>query len=106
MLTTVQRPQALSASGFPRLAVLSLTNVPHMRDRDGTTISPYSACIAYESDAVTPDRIWHGQFSGYRVLPNGLVDMETACIVLHSATDRDLIPDDLLTRIDSRVGTW
>ncbi|MEV5784566.1 hypothetical protein AB0L42_26685 [Streptomyces sp. NPDC052287] len=100
MPTTVHPAQTSSATRFPHVTVLALTDVPHMSDRDGTTIAPYSACITYMSDAVAPDRVWHGQFSGYRVLPSGVVDMETACIVLHSATDRDLIPDGLLARID------
>ncbi|MFJ4931614.1 hypothetical protein [Streptomyces sp. NPDC088736] len=103
MPTTTHPAQTSSVSRFPRVTVLPLTDVPYLSDRDGTTIAPYSACITYLSDAVTPDRVWHGLFFGYRVLPGGVVDMETACIVQHSPTDRDLIPDGLLARIDSDI---
>ncbi|MCX4581013.1 hypothetical protein OHB41_49575 [Streptomyces sp. NBC_01571] len=106
MLTTVHPAQGPSTGQFPHLAFLTLTDIPHVSDRSGTTIAPYSACIAYEADAIAPRRTWHAQISAYRVLPNGAVDMDPAFIVLHSATDRDLLPDGLLARIEGRVCFW
>ncbi|MET8411124.1 hypothetical protein ABZV34_23985 [Streptomyces sp. NPDC005195] len=103
MLNPAPPAPSTPADRFPLLTFVALTDMPHVSDRNGTTIAPYSASIAYRPATGSRDLAWTAQVSGYRVLPNGVVDMDSTCIELNGATDRDLIPDALLARIEGRI---
>ncbi|MGX1913544.1 hypothetical protein ACWIID_32595 [Streptomyces phaeochromogenes] len=72
-----------------RTEILHLADQPHLSDHF-TTIAPYSVWITYRLEADASEHTWEAAVSGYRVLPNGVVDMDAASITLHSTNPFDL----------------
>ncbi len=48
--------------------------------------------ITYRRENGAAETTWEAAFSGYRVLPNGVVDMDADSITLRSETDEDRAP--------------
>lgn len=71
------------------------------------TIAPYSVWITYRRETAATAHTWDANVSGYKVLANGVVDIDAASIELCSETDQDLTPDWLMTLIEDRTpATW
>jgi len=81
--------------------ILRLTDQPQLSDRF-TTIAPYSVWITYRREADATETTWEATVSGYRVLPNGVVDMDGASITLRSTNpfDTDATPEWLMAQIE------
>ncbi|AVH61865.1 MULTISPECIES: hypothetical protein [Streptomyces] len=72
-----------------RTEILHLADRPHLSDHF-TTIAPYSVWITYRLEAGASEHTWEAAVSGYRVLPNKVVDMDAASITLRSTNPFDL----------------
>ncbi|TRO56202.1 hypothetical protein [Streptomyces sp. IB201691-2A2] len=92
-VTTTARVRS-AASPVERLAqqhteILHLEDQPHLSDHF-TTIPPYSVWITYRLEAGATEHTWDAAVSGYRVLGNGVVDVDSASITLHGTNPFDL----------------
>jgi hypothetical protein len=76
--------------------ILNLADTPHLSDDFRTTIAPYGMWLTYRRETGATDYTWHANISGYRVLANGVVDMDSASISLWSTTPGIEAPDWLM----------
>lgn len=102
-VTTAARIRS-EATPVERLAqlhteILNLPDKPHLSDR-WDTIAPYVVWITYRLEAGAATSSWEAVVSGYRVLANGVVDMDAASITLRSGTDQDVTPEWLAGLIE------
>ncbi|MGW1364953.1 hypothetical protein ACWCQP_47105 [Streptomyces chartreusis] len=109
-VTTAARGRA-EASPVERLAqqhteILRLTDKPHLSDH-GETIAPYCVWITYRLEAGATTHTWDVNVSGYRVLANGVVDMDAASTHLHSTNpfDAEATPKWLMDLIERYAPT-
>jgi hypothetical protein len=58
-----------------RIEILRLVDTPHLSNGYDKTIAPYSVWITYRRETGATEHTWHANVSGYRVLANGVVDM-------------------------------
>ncbi|MER6958215.1 hypothetical protein [Streptomyces sp. NPDC000618] len=86
------RPEDLPVERLAQqhVEVLRLADQPHLSDGLRTTIAPYSVWITYRLEAGASEHTWEAAVSGYRVLGNGVVDMDAASITLRSTSPFDL----------------
>jgi len=104
-VTTAARIRS-EASPVERLAqqhteILRLTETPQLADPVfDLRIAPYCVWITYRREAGATETTWEAAVSGYRVLANGVVDMDARSITLRSGTDRDVTPDWLMGLIE------
>jgi hypothetical protein len=89
------------------IEILRLADTPHLSNGSGTTIAPYSVWITYRRETGATEHTWNANVSGYKVLANGVVDMDATSIKLWSQADQDITPDWLMTLIADRTpATW
>lgn len=88
MTTTPIPAMTVEPVAAERTEILRLAHTPHLTNsHGGLTIAPYSVWITYRREADQPDHTWHAAVSGYRVLPNGVTDMDAQSITLRSDDD-------------------
>lgn len=80
--------------------ILRLADMPHLSDGFRTTIAPYGVWLTYRRETGATDYTWHANVSGYRVLPNKVVDMDAASISLWSTTPGVDVPGWLMKLIE------
>lgn len=88
--------------------ILRLADTPQLADPVfDLKIAPYVVWITYRRETGATETIWEAAVSGYRVLPNGVVDMDARSITVRSGTDRDVTPEWLMGLIEKYVpGSW
>jgi hypothetical protein len=79
--------------------ILRLTDKPHLSDH-WDTIAPYCVWITYRLETGATEPTWEAVVSGYRVLSNGVVDMDARSITLRSGTGEDVTPGWLTDLIE------
>ncbi|WP_328825968.1 hypothetical protein OHT77_01020 [Streptomyces sp. NBC_00252] len=79
--------------------ILRLADKPHLSDR-WDTIDPYCVWITYRLEVGATEPTWEAVVSGYRVLSNGVIDMDARSITLRSGTDEGATPDWLTGLIE------
>ena len=84
--------------------ILELADKPHLSDQ-WDTIAPYCVWITYRLEAGATEPTWEAVVSGYRVLSNGVVDMDAHSITLRSGTDEDATPGWLTDLIEQYTPT-
>lgn len=85
------------------IEILRLADAPHLSNGFDITIAPYSVWITYRCETGAPECTWNANVSGYRVLANGVVDMDATSIKLWSQADQDITPHWLMTLIEDRA---
>ncbi|WP_157874546.1 hypothetical protein [Streptomyces sp. AcH 505] len=87
------------------IQILRLTSTPHLSG-GLDTIAPYSVWITYRLNTGANQHTWTAAVSGYRVLRNGVTDMDAASIVLTNLADQDTTPDWLTDLIAKYTPSW
>ncbi|WP_333745879.1 hypothetical protein [Streptomyces sp. IBSBF 2950] len=84
------------------IEILRLADTPHLSNNFDLTLAPYGVWITYRREAGASEYTWHANVSGYRVLANGVVDMDAAHIELWSTTPAPYndVPDWLMGLIE------
>ncbi|AVH61772.1 MULTISPECIES: hypothetical protein [Streptomyces] len=82
------------------IEVLRLADTPHLSNNFDLTIAPYSVWITYRRETGASEYAWDANVSGYRVLANGVVDMDPANIHLWSGPYQQDTPDWLMDLIE------
>ncbi|MFJ9380327.1 hypothetical protein [Streptomyces sp. NPDC101455] len=88
--------------------ILRLADKPHLSNH-WETIAPYCVWITYRLEAGASETTWESVVSGYRVLSNGVVDMDATSITLRSTHpfDMDATPEWLTDLIEQYTpSTW
>lgn len=88
------------------IEILRLADTPHLSNGFDRTIAPYGVWITYRRETGASEYTWHANVSGYRVLANGVVDMDLAHLELWSQADEDVTPDWLMGLIEDRAPSW
>ncbi|MFD3484980.1 hypothetical protein [Streptomyces sp. NPDC058665] len=83
--------------------MLERADTPQLSDGFDTTLAPYGARITYRRETGASEHTWHASVSGYRVLANGIVDMDATSIELSSTTDTTVTPDWLMRLIEGHA---
>lgn len=107
MQKTTETPATMSVEPLAqeRIEVLRLADTPHLTD-GGRTIAPYCVWITYRRETGATEHSWHANVSGYRVLANGVVDMDATNIKLWSHVDQDVTPGWLMGLIEKYTPSW
>lgn len=113
LATRVTTPARIRPEDVPveRLAqqhteILRLTDKPHLSNH-WETIAPYCVWITYRLEAGASESTWEAVVSGYRVLHNGVIDMDATSITLRSTNpfDVDATPEWLTDLIEQYAPT-
>ncbi|MFI1031261.1 hypothetical protein [Streptomyces sp. NPDC020951] len=82
--------------------ILRPVDQPRLSSGFRTAIAPYSVWITYRLETGASEHTWEAAASGYRVLGNGVADMDAAGIHLHSTNpfDMEATPEWLMTLIE------
>lgn len=89
-----------------RTEILRLADTPQLSNGFDTTLAPYGVWITYRRETGASEHTWTASVSGYRVLVNGVVDMDATSIELWSTTDDTVTPDWLMRLIEGHAPSW
>ncbi|MFE1930625.1 hypothetical protein ACFW95_09665 [Streptomyces sp. NPDC059474] len=82
MQKAIETPVKMSVEPLAQeyVEILRLADTPHLSNSFDKTIAPYSVWITYRREAGVTEHTWHADVSGYRVLANGVVDMDATSV--------------------------
>ncbi|MCQ8835832.1 hypothetical protein [Streptomyces malaysiensis] len=108
MQKTIEAPAKMSVEPLAQqhIEILRLADTPHLSDGFNKKIAPYSVWITYQREPGASEYTWHANVSGYRVLANGVIDMDATHVELRSQTDKDVTPGWLMGLIEDRAPNW
>ncbi|MFD3931743.1 hypothetical protein [Streptomyces sp. NPDC058614] len=108
MQKTTNTPATMSVEPLAQehIEILRLADTPQLSNDFDLTIAPYGVWITYRRETGASETTWNANVSGYRVLHNGVVDMDATHINLWSHVDQDITPDWLRGLIEDRAPSW
>lgn len=93
-------PMTVEPLAQQHIEILRLADTPHLSNDFDLTIAPYSVWITYRRETGASEYTWDANVSGYRVLANGVVDMDSRSIHLWSTTPYNDAPAWLMGLIE------